>query len=288
MEQHADDALERGHTECRRSLQSQSLLRPTMRSSEMDRAPAAGRRKRVPFSDVLNMKRLCAECGVLLLMVSWMLTAYSWSHASSCRASIHAAHSRQQQFVSIRAFNALHWIVDEGGLVRLASATDSGMGKLGFHVEWQGEAFCLRWLATNKLVEVVTAPGADQYVLRARRYGCDDDAQRFTLTSRGSLFNLGASSHINVREEWHLRAHGDNFPWKPLPRETRATRVTLEEMAGLAAAWERSLLSLLGTLEAAAPLSPQPPPRVVSVRPQSPSARANGTAAAARLPPAPH
>ena len=70
-------------------------------------------------------------------------------------------------------------------------------------------------------------PGAS---LRLVRYGCDDAAQRFRYQGK-SLYSQAAASYINMRELRLLRAHGDppGGDLAPLRRETRATRVPLEE-----------------------------------------------------------
>lgn len=235
---------------------STALLRPVMRASEMERtvpAPPDRSQKRVPYSQVVSWRRLAAEIGGVLLVCSWLLTAYSW-WATDCHAVVRDAQStvRAPPFVSLRAYNGLRWMVDDdAGTVRLADArTPEGQEALGFHMEWHGDAFCLRWLKTNRVVEAVAGPGAAAFTLRTRRYGCDEPAQRFTLNSRGALYNVGAASFINVREQWQLRAHGDTLPWKPLPYETHQTHVTLEELLpGRAAAFERGMLALLAELE---------------------------------------
>ena len=55
-----------------------------------------------------------------------------------------------------------------------------------------------------------------------------------------------------MREMQHLRAHGDTLPWSPLLRETRQTRITVDESPAAKDPinYERRVLGLLASLEA--------------------------------------
>ena len=101
-----------------------------------------------------------------------------------------------------------------------------------------------------RVVEVMPAGGAQPWVLRTVRFGCSQPAQLFAYRGH-SLFSKGAGSYVNMREVQHLRAHGDTLPWSPLLRETRQTRVAVDEASAAKdpGGFERRLLSLLTSLE---------------------------------------
>ena len=100
-----------------------------------------------------------------------------------------------------------------------------------------------------RIVEVVPASSATPWVLRTGWYGCNMDAQHFAYRGH-SLYSKGAGSYVNMRELQHLRAHGDTRPWAPLLRETRQTRVQIDEApASDPITFERRLLGLLATLD---------------------------------------
>ena len=77
-----------------------------------------------------------------------------------------------------------------------------------------------------------------------------------TVADSTAFDHPGAGSYVNMRAMQHLRAHGDTLPWSPLSRETRQTRVAVDEASAAAkdpGGFERRLLSLVSTLEGGEP-----------------------------------
>ena len=143
----------------------------------------------------------------------------------------------------------MHWNVGADGVLAVARRSSANSS---FHVEWQDkEWFCLRSLADLRVVEVVPAHSAQPWVLRTGRYGCSEPAQHFAYRGH-SIYSQGAGSYVNMREMQHLRAHGDTLPWSPLLRETRQTRITVDESPAAKDPinYERRVLGLLASLEA--------------------------------------
>jgi len=78
-----------------------------------------------------------------------------------------------------------------------------------------------------------------------------------------------------------LRTHGDSAPWQPLRRETRATRVLLEEtsdIARLTSEVERRLLALVASMEKASPAALALRPSAVEQEKPAAQAKAGGAA----------
>ena len=214
--------------------------------------------------------RIAIECLLLLLLCSWSLTFLSWRQTKACSPPhAHAGVGRSPvAIVSVRT--GLMWSVDERGVVvmheRAVDEPSEPPSRQAFHLEWQQPVgsdsyFCLRWLRDMRLVEVALPGETDEYMLRVGgSYGCDHSAAHFAFRG-SSLFSLGVGSFVNVRESWHVRAHGDKGPpWTALRAETRATQVSVEPLPDRRDYLERSLLELVRRLEqnatrAAAPRS---------------------------------
>lgn len=119
------------------------------------------------------------------------------------------------------------------------------------HSLWQDKDwFCLRSVGDLRLVEVSPAGATQPFVLHTKRYGCTEATQQFSYRGH-SIWSKGAGSYVNMRQLQHLRAHGDTMPWAPLLRETRQTRLVIDEApeAKDPITYERRVLGLLGTLE---------------------------------------
>ena len=121
----------------------------------------------------------------------------------------------------------LAWSVDAAtGQVGMAETVVHGI-----NIEWAQGHFCMRWLGDLRLIEVAMPGSADEFVLRTGRYRCDRPAQQFEMRGQ-SVWSVGAQSYVNIRDTWHVRAHGNTGPpWKPMTKETQATRVMLAPMA---------------------------------------------------------
>ena len=116
---------------------------------------------------------------------------------------------------------------------------------------WQDkEWFCLRSAGDLRLVEVSPAGATQPFVLHTKWYGCTEPAQQFSYRGH-SIWSKGAGSYVNMRQLQHLRAHGDTMPWMPLLRETRTTRLVIDEApeAKDPITYERRVLGLLSSLE---------------------------------------
>lgn len=211
--------------------------------------------------------RLAAECGLLLVLASWVLTMLSWytSRVSpSCTPPhVHSGVGRSPVAIVARD-SALAWMVDERGLVHMApreaDEASAPPSRQAFHLEWQqkrddltpgnGAHFCLRWLRDMRLV-AVAKPGSEHenMLMLSGRYSCDERGAFFAFRG-SSLYSIGAESFVNYREHWHVRAHGDiGPPWKPLLMETPRTRVSIEPLPDRRDYVERSLLDLVTRLE---------------------------------------
>ena len=209
--------------------------------------------------------RVAAECSAVLLVASWLIGINVWmSMPSRCTTISSAPHTLAQtvgraQVTIVVASSRKVWSVNpKEGMLRIAEPAQRGSAlrrdEQSFQVEWQSSTyFCLRWLGNMRLVEVVLPPQPDaRTLIVGPRFGCDHPSQHFRV-SGNSLFSLGAGSFVNVREGWHLRAHGDRGDG-PLPAETPRTRVYLEEADAMSDEIERRLLAML-----AQALDPQRP-----------------------------
>ena len=108
----------------------------------------------------------------------------------------------------------------------------------------------MRSLADLRLVEVSAAGATQPFVMHTKRFGCTEPTQQFAYRGH-SIWSKGAGSYVNMRQLQYLRAHGDTQPWAPLLRETRQTRLVIDEApeAKDPITYERRVLGLLGTLE---------------------------------------
>jgi len=198
---------------------------------------------------VCNTKRLLLEFFVFAVLLLWV---FMMAHnlASRFKPCFHegmpVGRAAGNRFVIIKSWTgATHWNAGVDGVLsawRAGQASNSS-----FHVEWQDkEWFCLRSLADLRLVEVAPADDPKKGVLRTGRFGCSQPAQLFSYRGH-SIFSKGAGSYVNMREQQNLRAHGDTLPWSPLLRETRQTRVAVDNApeAKDPEGFERRLLGLL-------------------------------------------
>jgi hypothetical protein len=231
--------------------------------------------------DFISCRRLAVECLVFGLLVSWLvgmciLLADTYT---DCAAS---SSSRGLSYVDIRAWaGSLYWTVGRDGEVGVAHGRPRNST---WRVEEQQNGwFCLRHVADLRVMEAVPNNGQpDAMSLRLRRFGCDSDTQHFKFQGK-SMYNKAVGSFINMREIRMLRTHGDSPPWQPLRRETRATRLVVEEAsdtARLAADLEKRLLALLARLEhSAAPRAVAPPAEArAAAKAGKPGRRPNVTA----------
>mmetsp|Transcript_51004 Transcript_51004/g.168922 ORF Transcript_51004/g.168922 Transcript_51004/m.168922 type:complete len:283 (-) Transcript_51004:380-1228(-) len=210
--------------------------------------------------DLFSCRRLAVECIVFGALVLWfgLLCFFIAERYDRCAANS-AATPASGTFVNIRAWvGQLYWQEAEqprAGIGIEVGVSHAKPSDATWHIEPQDDSgwFCLRHVPTLRLLEAVplsaSAGGAS---LRLVRYGCDDAAQRFRYQGK-SLYSQAAASYINMRELRLLRAHGDppGGDLAPLRRETRATRVLLEESSSqlLHASLEKRLLALLPRLE---------------------------------------
>jgi hypothetical protein len=174
---------------------------------------------------------------------------------TECAAS---SGSRGLSYVDIRAWaGGLYWTAGPTGEV---AVTHGRPRNSTWRVEEQPDGwFCLRHVADLRVMEAIPNNGSPEAMsLRLGRFGCDSDTQHFKFQGR-SMYNKAVGSFVNMREVRLLRTHGDSPPWQPLRRETRATRLIVEEAtdaARLAADVEMRLLALLARLERNAVATP--------------------------------
>ena len=214
--------------------------------------------------------RIAIECLVLLLLGSCSLTFLSWRQTKACSPPHARAGVGRSPVAIVSVRTGLAWSVDEHGTVVMETRgmddPSEPPSRQAFHLEWQQPVgssdsyFCLRWLRDMRLVEVALPGAADEYMLRVGgSYGCDHSAAHFAFRG-SSLFSLGVGSFVNVREDWHVRAHGDKGPpWKPLRDETRATQVSVEPLPDRRDYVERNLLELVRRFERNATRAAAPP-----------------------------
>ncbi len=227
---------------------------------------------RARAAQICSPSRLAIECLLLILLVSWALNLYTWTFPAAACAIGRGSPAVQEYrppICALRAFNGNYWTVETDArsgrtLLRLAAlAPDAGTpDQLAFHLEQSdGEWFCLRWMATMHLVEVVppeadslgAAGGGMPHTLQLgrRNHSCRSDHQRFALRGH-SIYSKGAASFINTRDHRELRAHGDvGPPWRPLASETLRSRVQCEALGG-ATALAQKYAELLREVEAGA------------------------------------
>ena len=213
--------------------------------------------------DLFSCRRLAVECIVFGALVLWfgLLCFFIAERYDRCTANS-AATPASGTFVNIRAWvGQLYWQEAEQprpGIGIEVGVSHAKPSDATWHIEPQDDSgwFCLRHVPTLRLLEAVPLSASaggkphrghcgcsrrlpcDQHILlpwpgaslRLVRYGCDDAAQRFRYQGK-SLYSQAAASYINMRELRLLRAHGDppGGDLAPLRRETRATRVLLEE-----------------------------------------------------------
>ena len=225
--------------------------------------------------------RIAAECSLLLFLCTWAFGIASWFHsrgAPSC-APPHAHSGVGRSPVAIvSGASGMAFTIYQDGFVRMDAREVDEPSELptrqAFHLEWQQPPqlppvstspqqqpttttttggygyFCLRWMRDMRLVQVASPGDADEHMLKlSNRYACDERAAFFAFRG-SSLYSLGAESYINVRDEWHVRAHGDEGPpWKPLQKETSRSRLLIEPLPDRRDYVERSLLELVTRLE---------------------------------------
>mmetsp|Transcript_22347 Transcript_22347/g.68027 ORF Transcript_22347/g.68027 Transcript_22347/m.68027 type:complete len:241 (-) Transcript_22347:371-1093(-) len=200
--------------------------------------------------DIISCRRLAVECVVFAMLLSW-LVAMCFLVAEKYTECAASSVSRGSSYIDIRAWaGSLYWTVRQDGEVGVAHGRPR---TATWRMEEQKDGwFCLRHLLDLRVMEAIPADGSpDAMSLRLRRYGCDSDTQFFKFQGK-SMYNKAAGSFINMRELRMLRTHGDTTPWQPLRRETRATRVLIEEASDaprLAADVEGRMLALLAKLE---------------------------------------
>mmetsp|Transcript_2257 Transcript_2257/g.7130 ORF Transcript_2257/g.7130 Transcript_2257/m.7130 type:complete len:263 (-) Transcript_2257:340-1128(-) len=231
--------------------------------------------------DFISCRRLAVECLVFALLVSWLvgmcfLLADTYT---DCAAS---SSSRGLSYVNIRAWaGSLYWTVGRNSEVGVAHGRPRNST---WRVEEQHDGwFCLRHVADLRVMEAIPNNGKPEAMsLRLGRFGCDSETQHFKFQGK-SMYNKAVGSFINMREIRLLRTHGDSPPWQPLRRETRGTRLIVEEAsdtARLAADVEKRLLTLLARLErgTAPPAATPPPPARAASKAGKPGRRLNSTA----------
>jgi hypothetical protein len=133
--------------------------------------------------------RLAAELLAVFGLLSWALALYSFNPH---RCDFVHARSGTRSLVTLLTHTGWAWNVDDDGLVTTAHPEDA---PLGFSMEWQGERFCLRWIATMQVIEF----SPKDLVLRLGKYECDERGQLFEQRSK-SMWNVGAQSYVNIRE----------------------------------------------------------------------------------------
>ena len=104
--------------------------------------------------------------------------------------------SRTQSVVNVVAHTGWAWAVDASGFVTTSHPEDV---PLGFSIEWHGDVFCLRWIATMQVLEAVPSSEESRGMLRAGKYECAEQAQFFEQRAK-SIWSLGAQSYVNLRE----------------------------------------------------------------------------------------
>lgn len=205
---------------------------------------------------VCSTKRVLLELLVVVVLLLWifMMAFTMASRLEPCQVSPSVRSDLGNRFVTIKSWNgAAHWSVGGDGVLAVGRGKWGLAANTSFHVEWQDkEWFCLRSLADLRLVEVGAAASAQPFVLRTAHYGCSQPAQMFAYRGH-SIYSKGAGSFVNMREAQYLRAHGDTLPWSPLQRETRQTRVAVDEAPAARepgpADFQRKILGLLSSLD---------------------------------------
>ena len=112
--------------------------------------------------------------------------------------------------------------------------------------------FCLRWLHNMQLVEVVPAGTAGAFTLRVgTNFSCTSPLQKFSLRGQSgrSLFSNGVHSFVQVRDTWHLRAHGDTKPWAPLTTEKKSSLFEVQTITKAQDDYHARLLAVIRALE---------------------------------------
>jgi hypothetical protein len=213
---------------------------------------------------VCNSWRVLAELTLCLLVCSWLCTLFIWYH-SSCSSfqgqSIHQyTQSLQSSHALISQRTGLALTVDENGYVAMAERRrdDPHAAALQhFHMEWGNTTgpnvahFCLRSLHDLRLVEVVRPDEPEAHMLRLgrRHYKCQNASQMFAMRGR-SIYSVGAQSVVNIREDTHVRAHGDvGPPWRPMQQETPRSALIFEPLALPQDELVRKLVNLVSRLE---------------------------------------
>ena len=192
-------------------------------------------------------KRLVVECVFVAALLSWLLTISMLFSSRYSACSVGRADSGLGRFINIMGMNgAVHWRVGADGVLALSKG--SPPTNATFYVEWlDSEWFCLRALQDLRVLEVMPPAGEQPWTVRARSFACGEAVQLFSYRGR-SLFSKGVGSYLNQREAQHVRAHGDTVPWRPLQKETRGTRISVDVLSPSSAgamAFERKLLALL-------------------------------------------
>lgn len=213
--------------------------RDRTRIASLERGEAEHEAKLKRAGALVNPWRVAAEVFIFLMLFSWGLTTATMYYQSKMRCTsatttLVSPERGQDALVAISSSDGhvphtLRWLVDGDGKLEMGEPSQAASASVAlpahaFHIEWRGlEYFCLRHASQMRLVEVVLTP-PDTHTLRLGRRSCDHPTQHFEY-HRHSLWNRGARSYINLREGRQLRAHGDTPPWRPLTRETWASRM---------------------------------------------------------------